>query len=71
MRRRRTFMVVVSNKREKPVNDRLSRQEVGPAGTSMRYEGEVFSRSMAVWKNVRLQARQYRALTVGRRYAEL
>ncbi|VEA43013.1 putative inner membrane protein [Salmonella enterica subsp. enterica] len=31
--------VVVSNKREKPVNDRRSRQqEVSPAGTSMRYE---------------------------------
>ena len=31
--------VVVSNKREKPLNDRRSRQqEVSPAGTSMRYE---------------------------------
>lgn len=31
--------VVVSNKREKPLNDRRSRQqEVTPAGTSMRYE---------------------------------
>lgn len=32
-------LVVVSNKREKPINDRRSRQqEVTPAGTSMRYE---------------------------------
>ncbi len=31
--------VVVSNKREKPLNDWRSRQqEVSPAGTSMRYE---------------------------------
>ncbi len=25
-------------------------QEVSPAGTSMRYEDEILSRSMAVWK---------------------
>lgn len=32
-------LVVVSNKREKPINDRRSRQqEVTPAGTSIRYE---------------------------------
>ncbi|MFP1557651.1 DUF2500 domain-containing protein [Escherichia coli] len=32
-------LVLVSNKREKPINDRRSRQqEVTPAGTSMRYE---------------------------------
>ncbi len=35
-------LVVVSNKREKPINDRRSRQqEVTPAGTSMRYEAKL------------------------------
>ena len=35
----RQAQMVVSNKREKPINDRRSRQQqVTPAGTSMRYE---------------------------------
>ncbi len=30
--------VVVTNKREKPLNDRRASQQVTPAGTSVRYE---------------------------------
>ncbi len=43
-------LVVVSNKREKPINDRRSRQqEVTPAGTSMRYEGKLPNRKAEEW----------------------
>ncbi|EGL8959489.1 DUF2500 domain-containing protein [Salmonella enterica] len=59
-------LVVVSNKREKPVNDRRSRQqEVSPAGTSMRYEASFKPLSGGLEKTFRLQAQQYHALTVG------
>ncbi|HEC7559114.1 TPA: DUF2500 domain-containing protein [Salmonella enterica subsp. enterica serovar Paratyphi A] len=59
--------VVVSNKREKPVNDRRSRQqEVSPAGTSMRrYEASFKPLNGGLEKTFRLQAQQYHALTVG------
>lgn len=58
--------VVVSNKREKPVNDRRSRQqEVSPAGTSMRYEVSFKPLNGGLEKTFRLQAQQYHALTVG------
>ncbi|EIP9720049.1 DUF2500 domain-containing protein [Salmonella enterica] len=58
--------VVVSNKREKPVNDRCSRQqEVSPAGTSMRYEVSFKPLNGGLEKTFRLQAQQYHALTVG------
>ncbi|EAN9045788.1 TPA: DUF2500 domain-containing protein [Salmonella enterica subsp. enterica serovar Anfo] len=59
-------LVVVSNKREKPVNDRRSRQqEVSPAGTSMRYEASFKPLNGGLEKTLRLQAQQYHALTVG------
>ncbi|EFU5160012.1 DUF2500 domain-containing protein [Salmonella enterica] len=59
-------LVVVSNKREKPVNDRRSRQqEVSPAGTSMRYEVSFKPLNGGLEKTFRLQAQQYHALTVG------
>ncbi|EBJ8985863.1 DUF2500 domain-containing protein [Salmonella enterica] len=58
--------VVVSNKREKPVNDRRSRQqEVSPTGTSMRYEVSFKPLNGGLEKTFRLQAQQYHALTVG------
>lgn len=58
--------VVISNKREKPVNDRRSRQqEVSPAGTSMRYEVSFKLLNGGLEKTFRLQAQQYHALTVG------
>ncbi|EAB3274978.1 DUF2500 domain-containing protein [Salmonella enterica] len=58
--------VVVSNKREKPVNDRRSRQqEVSPAGTSMRYEVSFKPLNGGLEKTFRLQVQQYHALTVG------
>ncbi|CQQ83735.1 DUF2500 domain-containing protein [Salmonella enterica] len=57
---------VGSNKREKPVNDRRSRQqEVIPAGTSMRYEVSFKPLNGGLEKTFRLQAQQYHALTVG------
>uniref|UniRef100_UPI00398C28CF DUF2500 domain-containing protein n=1 Tax=Salmonella enterica TaxID=28901 RepID=UPI00398C28CF len=57
---------VVSNKREKPVNDRRSRQqEVIPAGTSMRYEVSFKPPNGGLEKTFRLQAQQDHALTVG------
>ncbi|ELD7547166.1 DUF2500 domain-containing protein [Salmonella enterica] len=59
-------LVVVSNKREKPVNDRRSRQqEVSPAGTSMRYEVSFKPLNGGLEKTFRLQTQQYHALTVG------
>ncbi|EHE8975741.1 DUF2500 domain-containing protein [Salmonella enterica subsp. houtenae serovar 43:z4,z23:-] len=59
--------VVISNKREKPVNDRRSRQqEVSPAGTSMRYyEASFKPLNGGLEKTFRVQAQQYHALTVG------
>lgn len=59
-------LVVVSNKREKPINDRRSRQqEVTPAGTSMRYEASFKPQSGGMEQTFRLEAQQYHALTVG------
>ncbi|CAM7741065.1 DUF2500 domain-containing protein [Citrobacter freundii] len=58
--------VVVSNKREKPLNDRRSRQqEVSPAGTSMRYEASFKPQNGGLEQAFRLDAQQYHALTVG------
>ncbi|MBJ8680928.1 DUF2500 domain-containing protein [Citrobacter freundii] len=58
--------VVVSNKREKPLNDRRSRQqEVSPAGTSMRYEASFKPQNGGMKQTFRLDAQQYHALTVG------
>ncbi|MGE0914287.1 DUF2500 domain-containing protein [Escherichia coli] len=58
--------LVVSNKREKPINDRRSRQqEVTPAGTSMRYEASFKPQSGGMEQTFRLDAQQYHALTVG------
>ena len=58
--------VVVSNKREKPLNDRRSRQqEVSPAGTSMRYEASFKPQNGGLEQTFRLDAQQYHALTVG------
>lgn len=58
--------LVVSNKREKPINDRRSRQqEVTPAGTSMRYEASFKPQSGGMEQTFRLNAQQYHALTVG------
>ncbi|EFG1096631.1 DUF2500 domain-containing protein [Escherichia coli] len=60
------LVVVVSNKREKPINDRRSRQqEVTPAGTSMRYEASFKPQSGGMEQTFRLDAQQYHALTVG------
>ena len=53
-------------KREKPINDRRSRQqEVTPAGTSMRYEASFKPQSGGMEQTFRLDAQQYHALTVG------
>lgn len=58
--------VVVSNIREKPLNDRRSRQqEVSPAGTSMRYEVSFKPQSGGFEQTFRLDAQQYHALMVG------
>ncbi|HCU0797840.1 DUF2500 domain-containing protein [Citrobacter braakii] len=58
--------VVVSNKREKPLNDRRSRQqEVSPAGTSIRYEVSFKPQSGGFEQTFRLDTQQYHALTVG------
>lgn len=58
--------VVVSNKREKPIDDRRSRQQqVTPAGTSMRYEVSFKPQSGGLEHTFRLDAQQYHALTVG------
>lgn len=58
--------LVESNKREKPINDRRSRQqEVTPAGTSMRYEASFKPQSGGMEQTFRLDAQQYHALTVG------
>lgn len=58
--------MVVSNKREKPINDRRSRQQqVTPAGTSMRYEASFKPLRGGLEKTFRLDAQQYHQLTVG------
>ena len=58
--------VVVSNKREKALNDRRSRQQqVTPAGTSMRYEASFKPESGGLEMTFRLDEKQYHQLTVG------
>lgn len=58
--------VVVSNKREKPLNDRRSRQQqVTPAGTTMRYEASFKPETGGLEMTFRLEAQQYHQLTVG------
>lgn len=58
--------VVVTNKREKPLNDRRSRQQkVTPAGTSMRYEASFKPETGGLEMTFRLEAQQYHQLTVG------
>lgn len=62
----RQAQMVVSNKREKPINDRRSRQQqVTPAGTSMRYEVSFTPQKGGLEKTFRLDAAQYHTLTVG------
>ncbi|HEY4469509.1 MAG TPA: DUF2500 domain-containing protein [Klebsiella sp.] len=58
--------VVVSNKREKVINDRRSRQQtVTPAGSEMRYEASFRPENGGLEVVFRLQAPQYHALSVG------
>lgn len=58
--------VVVANKREKPLNDRRSRQQqVTPAGTGMRYEASFKPETGGLEMTFRLEAQQYHQLTVG------
>lgn len=58
--------MVVSNKRETPINDRRSRQQqVTPAGTTMRYEVRFTPQNGGLEKAFRVDAQQYHALTVG------
>ena len=58
--------VVVTNKREKPLNDRRSRQQqVTPAGTTMRYEASFKPETGGLEMTFRLEAQQYHQLTVG------
>ncbi|WP_274241708.1 MULTISPECIES: DUF2500 domain-containing protein [Enterobacter] len=60
--------VVVTNKREKPLNDRRSRkQQVSPAGTTMRYEASFKPETGGLEMTFRLEAQQYHQLTVGER----
>ena len=61
-------LVVVSNKREKPINDRRSRQQtVTPAGSEMRYEASFRPESGGLEVSFRLEEAQYHALSVGDR----
>ncbi|HFK5722215.1 TPA: DUF2500 domain-containing protein [Enterobacter asburiae] len=58
--------VEVINKREKPLNDRRSRQQqVTPAGTAMRYEASFRPETGGLEMTFRLEAQQYHQLTVG------
>lgn len=58
--------VEVTNKREKPLNDRRSRQQqVTPAGTAMRYEASFKPETGGLEMTFRLEAQQYHQLTVG------
>lgn len=60
--------VVVSNKREKVINDRRSRQQaVAPAGSEMRYEASFRPESGGLEVSFRLEEAQYHALSVGDR----
>ena len=59
-------LVLVSNKREKPINDRRSRQQtVTPAGSEMRYEASFRPEAGGLEVVFRLQAPQYHMLSVG------
>ena len=49
-------LVLVSNKQEKPINDRRSRQRSDPAGTSMRYEASFKPQSGGMEQTFRLDA---------------
>ncbi|MEG1210778.1 MAG: DUF2500 domain-containing protein [Leclercia sp.] len=58
--------VMVSNKREKAINDRRSRQQqVTPAGAAMRYEASFKPESGGLEMTFRLDEKQYHQLTVG------
>lgn len=58
--------VVVSNKREKVLNDRRSRQQaVAPAGSEMRYDVSFKSEQGGLEMSFRVEAGQYHQLTVG------
>jgi hypothetical protein len=60
--------VVVSNKREKVINDRRSRQQaVAPAGSEMRYDVSFRPESGGLEVSFRLEEAQYHALSVGDR----
>lgn len=60
--------VVVSNKREKVLNDRRSRQQtVAPAGSDMRYDVSFRPEIGGLEVSFRLEAAQYHALSVGDR----
>lgn len=60
--------VVVSNKREKVINDRRSRQQaVSPAGSEMRYDVSFRPESGGLEVSFRLEEVQYHALSVGDR----
>lgn len=58
--------VTVSNKREKVLNDRRSRQQTEiPAGSSMRYDVNFKPEQGGLEMHFRLDDAQYHALTVG------
>jgi hypothetical protein len=57
---------VVSNKREKVLNDRRSRQQTEtPAGSTLRYDVSFKPEQGGLEMHFRLQAGEYHALTVG------
>lgn len=58
--------VIVSNKREKVINDRRSRQQiVAPAGSDMRYEVSFKPQNGGLEVIYRVDEQQYHQLTVG------
>ena len=58
--------VVVTNKREKVLNDRRSRQQtVAPAGSDMRYDVSFKPELGGLEVSFRVEAEQYHQLTVG------
>lgn len=58
--------VVVSNKREKVLNDRRSRQQTEtPAGSTMRYDVSFKPEQGGLEMHFRLQAQQYHQLATG------
>ncbi|TDN57455.1 DUF2500 domain-containing protein [Scandinavium goeteborgense] len=60
--------VVVTNKREKVLNDRRSRQQtVAPAGSDMRYEASFKPDTGGLEMTYRLDEKAYHALNVGDR----